>query len=81
MCIIPIRCYSCGKVVGNKWEPYKNMLERGIKSGDALDRMKLKRWCCRRMILAHADLIDDLLEYTLGDKEDKDRGSVVKLER
>ena len=24
--IIPIRCFSCGKVVGNKWKEYKTLL-------------------------------------------------------
>ena len=34
--------------------------------------LKLKRYCCRRMILTHVDLIDKLLAYhTFGGKQGK----------
>lgn len=62
--IIPIRCFSCGKVVGDKWEPYLSLLQdEGLSEGDALDRLGLKRYCCRRMVLTHVDLIQKFLLY------------------
>ena len=30
---------------------------------DALDQLGLKRYCCRRMVLTHVDLIEKLLHY------------------
>jgi RNA polymerases N / 8 kDa subunit len=30
---------------------------------DALDELQLKRYCCRRMVLTHVDLIEKLLHY------------------
>ena len=30
---------------------------------DAIDALELRRYCCRRMILTHVDLIEKLLKY------------------
>ena len=61
--IIPVRCFTCGKVIGNKWENYLGLLQAEYSEGDALDVLGLKRYCCRRMLLAHVDLIEKLLNY------------------
>jgi DNA-directed RNA polymerase I, II, and III subunit RPABC5 len=29
--IIPVRCFTCGKVIGNKWETYMAYLAQDIK--------------------------------------------------
>ncbi|KAE9385394.1 hypothetical protein BT96DRAFT_595979 [Gymnopus androsaceus JB14] len=34
-----------------------------MSEGDALDALQLKRYCCRRMVLTHVDLIEKLLHY------------------
>lgn len=34
-----------------------------IHRSDALDELQLKRYCCRRMVLTHVDLIEKLLHY------------------
>lgn len=67
--IIPIRCFSCGNVIGNKWEIFTEELDK-INNDDLkknnkpikniLDTLKLKRYCCRRMLLSHVDLIDKI---------------------
>ncbi len=36
---------------------------------DALDQLGCKRYCCRRMILTHVDLIVKLLHYNIYEKE------------
>ncbi|KAG9206854.1 DNA-directed RNA polymerase II subunit L [Epicoccum nigrum] len=62
--IVPIRCFSCGKVTGDLWERYMVMLTQENKlEVDALDELGLTRYCCRRMILTHVDLIEKLLKY------------------
>jgi len=35
--IIPIRCFSCGKVIADKWEPFKRRVEEGESPKDVLD--------------------------------------------
>lgn len=80
--IIPVRCFTCGKVVANKWEAFQHLLKEGISEtsedgtamyskmadekkplteAEALDLLGLKRYCCRRMLLTHVDVIDKLM--------------------
>ncbi|KJE89852.1 DNA-directed RNA polymerase I [Capsaspora owczarzaki ATCC 30864] len=69
--ITPVRCFTCGKVTGNKYEAYITLLaQQTISEGDALDALRLKRYCCRRMILSHVDLIEKLLRYNVQDRSD-----------
>lgn len=60
---LQVRCFSCGKVVGDKWDQYLKLLEQEIDEGDALTQLGLKRYCCRRMVLTHVDLIEKILHY------------------
>jgi DNA-directed RNA polymerases I, II, and III subunit RPABC5 len=60
--IIPIRCFTCSRVIGNKWERFVELLRDNPESR-VLDELGLKRYCCRRMMLTHVDLILKLLEY------------------
>ena len=63
--IIPIRCFSCGKVTADLWERFVRLVEeQQTPEGDALDQLGCKRYCCRRMVLTHVDLIEKLLRYT-----------------
>lgn len=61
--IIPVRCFTCNKITGNKWVPYQKLLKEGVSPNDALDQLGLRRYCCRRILLTHVDLIDKILNY------------------
>jgi DNA-directed RNA polymerase I, II, and III subunit RPABC5 len=61
--IIPVRCFTCSKVIGNKWETYSAEISKpGSTPQLVLDAMGLKRYCCRRMLLSHVNIIDNLLK-------------------
>lgn len=78
--IIPIRCFTCNKVIAHLWEEYINRiqmaylddtvkkdrfvdietLEKKTIEGKIMDELKLKRYCCRRMMLSHVDLCEKI---------------------
>jgi DNA-directed RNA polymerase subunit N len=61
--IIPVRCFTCGKVVGARGEPFLARTRAGESPRLVLDELGLKRYCCRRMLLSNADLIDEIVPY------------------
>lgn len=61
--IIPVRCFTCGKVIGSSYEIYLKRTKMGETPKEVLDSMGINRYCCRRMIISHADLIDEVLPF------------------
>ena len=61
--LIPVRCFSCGKVVGSSYENFKKMVDIGEDPKEVLDKLGISRYCCRRMLMAHVDVIDDVMKY------------------
>ncbi len=61
--IIPVRCFTCGKLIGDKWEPFKERVEAGEDPGKVLDDLGITRYCCRRMLISHVDLMGQVVKY------------------
>ena len=61
--MVPVRCFSCGKVLGSLYEKFKEKVEKGEPAEKALDELGVKRYCCRRILFAQVDLIDDIMKY------------------
>lgn len=72
MAIIPISCWSCGKILANKWATFQKLLEAEWAPSDALNELEIRRICCRRMMLTHVDVIDKYLEYG-DDREEEEK--------
>jgi len=61
--IVPVRCLSCGKLVGDKWEEFARRVKEGENAGAVLDSLGMARYCCRRMFLSHVEIIDEVLQF------------------
>jgi len=61
--IMPVRCFTCGKVVADHWEEFARRIKAGERPKQVLDEMGMTRYCCRRMFISQVDVIDDLLRY------------------
>lgn len=61
--MIPVRCFSCGGVIGDKWEAFAKRVNRGENPKKVLDELGITRYCCRRMILSNVEIIDEIIKY------------------
>ncbi len=61
--LMPIRCFTCGAVVADKWEEYDKRVNKNNEDpGKVLDDLGVKRYCCRRMFLSNNDLLEEFME-------------------
>jgi len=62
--MVPVRCFTCGSVVGADWEEFKDRVREGDEEANAvLDELGVERHCCRRMLVSHTDLVDIVAPY------------------
>lgn len=67
----PIRCYTCGKVLGNKWLVVERRLAEGMSMKDVYDVIGVSRYCCKRVVLASYDT-------TTNDVEEEEEASMTR---
>ena len=63
--LIPVRCWSCGKVVAHLYDQFKNAVDVGEDPSKVLDDIGLERYCCRRMYVGHIELIDEVSPFSV----------------
>ena len=61
--LIPIRCFSCNKVIAGSYEIFVARRDGGEDPAEVMDDLGLERYCCRRVFLSHKDSIDELMPY------------------
>ena len=61
--LFPVRCFTCGKVIGHLYDDFKQRVENGEDPAKVLDELGVKRYCCRRMFLGHIDLFKHVAQF------------------
>ncbi|MFB6174196.1 MAG: DNA-directed RNA polymerase subunit N [Halobacteriales archaeon] len=64
--MIPVRCFTCGRVIGEYWDEYRRRAapyEGDEDPAEVLDDLGIDRYCCRRMFVSHTDLVDVVSPY------------------
>ncbi|AEM38921.1 RNA polymerase, N/8 Kd subunit [Pyrolobus fumarii 1A] len=61
--IIPVRCWTCGAPLAQYWEEFHKRVQNGEDPKKVLDELGIKRYCCRRMLLAHVPLIYEVIRF------------------
>lgn len=62
--LIPVRCFSCGKVLGHFWEDFDKRRQKGEDTKKILDDFGIDRYCCRALMLGHVDLLEKVAKFT-----------------
>lgn len=60
--MLPVRCFSCGALIGDKYDEFERRVKDGEDPGKVLDSLGIKRYCCRRMFLSHIELVDEVIK-------------------
>jgi DNA-directed RNA polymerase subunit N (RpoN/RPB10) len=60
--IIPIRCYTCGKLIANKYDKFIKLKNEGKKTPqEILEKdLKITKYCCKRMLAFNVELIQEI---------------------
>lgn len=59
----PVRCFSCGKPLADKYEEFEDRLDEGEDPEEAFEEMGIERFCCRRMVLASVDATEEMMKF------------------
>jgi DNA-directed RNA polymerase subunit N len=61
--LIPVRCFTCGSLIADKYPTYINRVKGGEDSAKVLDELGVRRYCCRRMFIGTVETIYQILPY------------------
>lgn len=59
----PIRCFSCGKLLGDKYEQFEDRVKKGESAEKVLDDLGVKKYCCRAAILTSIDVMEEIGKF------------------
>jgi len=61
--LVPVRCFSCGKLIADKYSDYQDRLKTGEDPKKVLVDLGIERYCCRRMLLTTVETIQQVIPF------------------
>ncbi len=61
--LVPVRCFTCGNLVADKFDEYQNKVKSGEEPAKILDSLGIERYCCRRMMLTTLETIQQVVPF------------------
>ncbi|MAY24251.1 MAG: DNA-directed RNA polymerase subunit N [Thaumarchaeota archaeon] len=61
--LVPVRCFTCGKLIADKYDDYQNKIKAGEEANKVLDELGMERYCCRRMLLTTVETIQQVIPF------------------
>jgi len=61
--LVPVRCFTCGNLVADKFDEYQNRVKSGEEPAKILDSLGIERYCCRRMMLTTLETIQQVVPF------------------
>jgi len=61
--LVPVRCFTCGSLIADKFEDYQNRIRAGEDNAKVLDSLNVKRYCCRRMLMTSVETIQQVIPF------------------
>ena len=61
--LVPVRCFTCGNLVADKFDEYQNRVKSGEGPAKILDSLGIERYCCRRMMLTTLETIQQVIPF------------------
>ena len=61
--LVPVRCFTCGRLIADKYDDYQNKIKAGEEPIKVLDELGMDRYCCRRMLLTSVETIQQVIPF------------------
>ena len=61
--LVPVRCFTCGKLVADKYSDYQTRIKTGEDPKKVLDDLGMERYCCRRMLLTTVETVQQVIPF------------------
>ncbi len=58
-----MRCFTCGKLLADKYEQFDERVKKGEQPKQVLDDLGIKRYCCRAAIITSVDAMNEIAKF------------------